>query len=545
MTVPFKPVGIDENSKFPARVETRLGSHFGSVYNLRRAGLTDATTDIRPLLDSAVAAGARHILIPYRAAAWPMTTTWTANGITLEFEQGARISFDLKTRAMDLTGCRLINASFTSSFTGPASAADAADTGNYVYDARGVRLNNNCTVDGYYHENASAGLHVVGSNVTYRNVSFKNIRQRDGWGAAIHHDTTGARNIRGSGVRIENCDRGIETEDGAKDIRVEDGYQLNVYPNGYTGQPGGYATYTFVLDAHAHELGGGGPTNIHYAGSWVLENCGGGVSFVRSSGNNAADHPRNCRVDNLRIIGRAMTTGYESVALQGYNNHVERVHFEVGAGVATTFRIRGYAGGSSGNSVGTVTVETAAALPIIDDQGTGLILQDTDTDFVSTVGYDPGIAAVISAGGSQTWPGANQAILSRIRARRPMTIGKLIWIVGAQSGNYDIGIYDASGVLLWSKGATLVPAAGTTVTETVSPGVLIEQGREFFVAMSSDTGSAFTLKAAIMANVEVTKTLTGKGASVLATTSHPLPASIALGSAGTTARIPLVTVREV
>ena len=344
------------------------------AHSLYDHGLDAETTDITPLISAAVAAGARRITIPYRAEAWPLTTRLDASDVWLDFEPGARISFNIDARAMDLTRVRLTNASFTSPYPGPSSAVDNNSAGHYVSFAREVRLNDGCVVEGYYHENASGGINITaGSDISIRDASFANIRHYKGWGAAIHIAGTSAYNIRIQGVTIASSDRGIEVEAGARDVWAEGGHQTAVYPIGYTGQPEDYATYTFVLDAHSHD-GESFCSNVVYR-DWLLEGCGGGVTFIRSTGTKGADHPRNCVAEDIRILGNVMTTGYEMVAVQGYSNRVRQVHMMAGAGLTSKMRFRVFGGSSESNRIEGVRAD-AYALPLIqvDDGAAGTVI---------------------------------------------------------------------------------------------------------------------------------------------------------------------------
>ena len=121
-------------------------------------------------------------------------------------------------------------------------------------------------------------------------------------------------------------------------MSADNGHQRNIFPKPYTGQPADFATYTFVLGAHSHD-GEGACINITHK-NWLIENCGSAVVFVRSNGTNPADHPRNCSAENIRVLGMAMTTGYECIAVQGYNNVVRGVHLMAGAGVTPLMRLR-------------------------------------------------------------------------------------------------------------------------------------------------------------------------------------------------------------
>lgn len=333
-------------------------------YNLASAGLGAGTTDITTVLNAAVTAGARHIIVPYRAQPWPMLTTWTASDVWLDFEPGARISFNMTTRAMQLTRCRLTGASFTSTYTGPANAGDAVSL-DYEFPARQVTLGDGCVIQDYYQEYATGGLDITGAHVRIRNARFKNMRHRQGWASCVHAHGTTAFDVLAWGIFAEDCDRGIETEDGAHDVNFHGGHLKNIYPAGYTGQGSApsYANYTFVLDGHGHS-GTGGVQNVQYSGSWLLENCGGGVTFVRSSGTDPNDFPRNCSAEDVRIIGRGMASGYESIAIQGYNNAVEKFTLELGAGISgsTLFRARVYSGSECSLSEGRAD---AFSLPLV------------------------------------------------------------------------------------------------------------------------------------------------------------------------------------
>jgi hypothetical protein len=86
---------------------------------------------------------------------------------------------------------------------------------------------------------------------------------------------------------------------------------------------------------------------------------------------------------------------------------------------------------------------------------------------------------------------ASDAIAAQFTPDRSFTINKLNWFTGgASSGNYDIGIFDDAGTLLWSKGSTAYPAINTSVIETVSPGVAVTQGTRYWVRLTVDNVTA-------------------------------------------------------
>lgn len=343
------PIGGGSGGGGGLAIGTVQAGYGRPAYNLTAAGLNGSTTNIKTLLDAAVSAGAKHIIVPYSATPWPMTSKWTATGVTLEFERGARIAFNISgSSGMDLTNCTLINASFTSTtYSVPSSAAAITDAA-YAYPSRNVILRDNCRVEGtYYHEYAVTGLYCYGKHITLdATLSFKNMRHRSGWASCIHVDGAGASggtyDVRCTGlVYAEDCDRAIEIEDGAHDVDFSAGGVLkNIYPNGYTGQPADtsnpdasvYANYTAVLDAHSHD-GTGGCYNIHYGGTWLLDNCGGGVTFTRANGSNASDLPKNCRAEEVVIKGRGLGAGSPAIQIQG-DSVVDKVRLQLGSGIS-------------------------------------------------------------------------------------------------------------------------------------------------------------------------------------------------------------------
>jgi hypothetical protein len=169
----------------------------------------------------------------------------------------------------------------------------------------------------------------------------------------------------------------------------------------------------------------------------------------------------------------------------------------------------------------------------------GVYTKAEGKDFLSTVGREPAVAGIVAAGGSAAIS-ANSACLVRVKAHRDLSITKLIWIAGTQSGNYDIGIYDAAGNRLWSKGSTASPVSGT-ITETFAA-VPIAKGAIFYVAIAADNATA-TFRGITLVSAELTKLTTGIPSSVTVAASFPLPNPITIGST-TVLRIPLVTIRE-
>lgn len=89
-----------------------------------------------------------------------------------------------------------------------------------------------------------------------------------------------------------------------------------------------------------------------------------------------------------------------------------------------------------------------------------------------------------------TWPATNRALYIPVQIDVPVTIVSIAFLVGTQSGNCDVGIYDEHGNRIVSKGSTAVGAAGVQnidITDTaLNPGT-------YFLAMCVDnTVAAFT-----------------------------------------------------
>ena len=169
---------------------------------------------------------------------------------------------------------------------------------------------------------------------------------------------------------------------------------------------------------------------------------------------------------------------------------------------------------------------------------TGIYSKARDWDYLSTHGDSPTVAALAVAGAANMV--ANSATLTRVKAPRDIAVAKLVWVAGTQSGNYDIGLYDAAGTKLWSKGSTASPASGTIV-ETFTA-VNIPKGAVFYVAIAADNATA-TFRGVTLSSAEHTKSLTGIPATTTVGSSFPLPSTITPGTT-TVLRIPTVVIRE-
>lgn len=95
--------------------------------------------------------------------------------------------------------------------------------------------------------------------------------------------------------------------------------------------------------------------------------------------------------------------------------------------------------------------------------------------------------SLVTAG---AWPAANRALYIPFVVETHVTAYKMAFIVGAQAGNYDVGLYDVLGNRLVSLGSTAVPAAGLAVADiadtVLAPGV-------YYMAMNVSTVTTLTV----------------------------------------------------
>jgi hypothetical protein len=129
---------------------------------------------------------------------------------------------------------------------------------------------------------------------------------------------------------------------------------------------------------------------------------------------------------------------------------------------------------------------------------------------------------------SATWPTANKALYIPFALSEPATVTRC-WVVngGTASGNLDIGVYDADGVLLVSSGATA--QAGTSAIQAVNvTDTLLGRGL-FFLGLSHSSA------AGTYARITTPSVTASRAAGVLEQTSaHPLPAVAAFVAVSTT-----------
>ena len=142
---------------------------------------------------------------------------------------------------------------------------------------------------------------------------------------------------------------------------------------------------------------------------------------------------------------------------------------------------------------------------------------------LSTADNDPGTigemmaVAKVNLASVGAYPTANRALFYPVTVQRPVIAQQMGVIVGTQSGNIDVGIYDENGVRLVSSGSTVVGAAGVQtfdITDTpLAPGV-------YYLAMAvSNTTATFNRSAGLIVGA-----LRGAGVRQM-DTALPLPST--------------------
>lgn len=241
--------------------------------------------------------------------------------------------------------CKIQGFTVDSSFF-PSTAI--TDTTNYSLSSRRIDLLSGCVVRDIEIKNAGSGLNMGSSanNCRIYNYIFSSIRERNGQGAGFH--VTGSNDIRVYGIFGSDSDRACEIEDGATDCSLIGGKMSAIYPNGYGGQPGGYSTTSFVLNAHSHE-GTGGVKNISYR-DFILDDCALSIDSQRSSGTNVADMPQNCTWENIRIISpRTNALIPHPIYIEGINCRIANVIVEGTALTSGEALIKVFGSDSRGN----------------------------------------------------------------------------------------------------------------------------------------------------------------------------------------------------
>jgi len=221
------------------------------------------------------------------------------------------------------------------------------------------------------------------SDVHINDCYFTEIRDENGWAAAIH--ASGAANgIFIDGVDIRDSDRGIEIEDGAKNVFAEHGYLYNIHSD-----QGGTS---FSLDVHSHE-GGGGVDNVVFR-DFYLERTNG-LSASAISGTNDSDKPRNITFENIVIVNPysitfcsyAYNITYRNIRFHNASDYTLRINEDVENVVISNIEATGSTSDTITLHWNTVNakVENIYGMPLL-VRGTSIKINNVD----SKVGIDEG-----------------------------------------------------------------------------------------------------------------------------------------------------------
>ncbi|WP_194094784.1 hypothetical protein [Marivivens aquimaris] len=197
-------------------------------------------------------------------------------------------------------------------FSSAYASADIVDTTAYSDYARCLALGSGVRAGYLWVSDLSGGVDCEDAeDVDIAYIHARDIRSRLGQSAALHIKRFS--DIRVGMVDALGCDRGIEPEYDAHRINVEQYRLEDIYPDGYSGQPAGYATYSFVLSAHSHS-GEGACTDVRY-GDGLLKNCLNPISFSASGSLNESDYPVGIRIGDVTIDSPRTRTPFDVAAI--------------------------------------------------------------------------------------------------------------------------------------------------------------------------------------------------------------------------------------
>ena len=287
--------------------------------------------------------------------------------------------------------------------------------------------------------------------------------------------------------------------------------------------------------------------NSRVSGAWIHHNGTSGV-LIGPKGTKA--NVAGCRIEDNAQIGTGhgvqdTTTGDQPGIVIGPGNIIPKAASGQVISILSPKNdlvfygnvTRGYGVGLDGAG-GTIGANVTRSRNDVD----GLAdLSATQVDFCSTVGSNPAVAALATAG-SAVIGVANTGILMPVKMHRDMPLGVLEWFAGTTSaGNYDLAILDSEYNRLWSKGSTAWPTASTTVTETVSPAIGLIAGKTYYIELATDNATA-TYKG-LNVSSSLLKLATGAAHSRSVGSNFPIPATVTPGSS-LTGKLPVVILRE-
>lgn len=122
------------------------------------------------------------------------------------------------------------------------------------------------------------------------------------------------------------------------------------------------------------------------------------------------------------------------------------------------------------------------------------------------------------------WPGANTAILVKVRVAKPVRVASIVVGIGTASGNVDAGIYDSDGTT-WTRRASSgsTAAAGTNAMQTLAmtTPIWLTPGKDWWIAVAADNTTVTMPRAALNSFLSA-----DAQQNIAKVTSFPLPATL-------------------
>lgn len=223
----------------------------------------------------------------------------------------------------------------------PSSAI--TDSTNFSDYQRAVKVNSDVRIGAVWVSDLAGGIDIYQSeNVHIGFLHGRNIRSRLGQAAVWHPKQS--TNCWVGHLDAKDCDRAAEPEwsvlnSGVLSFRLE-----SIYPNGYSGQPGGYATYSFVLSVHSHPTEGR-CAGIFY-GDGLVKDCLSAInvaaSYIVGTPAPESAYPADVRFGHVTI--ESPRAGRIPVELVGIGVRMASLRFTGTAGAGLTQMIQlGYA----------------------------------------------------------------------------------------------------------------------------------------------------------------------------------------------------------
>ncbi len=279
--------------------------NFRSIKDSFGAAGDGITNDTIPFQNAA--ASGEYVFVPAGTYYIDGAITVSANGgfigagyaSKLKFYNTNTVAFSLgnKTILSDL----LITSPYTLTLDNYTSTIYSTTSRRVTVTGNDVNINN------LYHEYAGYGIYSSGvDNLHVSNYVCTNLREWNGLSRCIYW--LSPTNSKVDNISITNCDGGCDIRNTAKNTHVNNFEMTDMYPNGFTGQPGGYATNTVGVQFFTSD--GNGRLSNCTASNGVFTNC---MSNELKMSSNVTyldnDSIQNCWFRNIEIINsRAANT---------------------------------------------------------------------------------------------------------------------------------------------------------------------------------------------------------------------------------------------